>query len=135
MIVAIASGKGGIGCPVIASITGADFVLAVTEPTLSGQHDLERVLDLTEHFHVPAAVYINKFDINVRICEDIEKAAERRGVPVLGRIPYDIAVTKAQIAGVSVVEYSNGPLRQQVEALWQAVVDHARNTHNKEKEQ
>lgn len=128
----LVDGSPGIGCPVIASITGADFVLAVTEPTLSGRHDLERVLDLTEHFHVPAAVCINKLDINVRISEDIEKAAERRGVPVPGRIPYDIAVTKAQIAGVSAVEYSSGPLRQQVEALWHAVVDHARNTNRKE---
>jgi len=132
--VLLVDGSPGIGCPVIASITGADFVLAVTEPTLSGQHDLARVLDLTEHFAIPAAVCMNKFDINVRISEDIEKAAERRGVPVLGRIPYDIAVTKAQIAGVSVVEHSTGPLRQQVESLWRAVVDHVKNTNRKEQE-
>ena len=128
----LVDGSPGIGCPVIASITGADFILAVTEPTLSGRHDLERVIDLTDHFHVPAAVCINKFDINVRISEDIEKAVERRRIPVLGRIPYNIAVTKAQIAGVSVVEYSNGPLRQPVESLWRAVSDYVKNVNRKE---
>lgn len=128
----LVDGSPGIGCPVIASVTGADFVLAVTEPTLSGQHDLARVLDLTEHFAIPTAVCINKFDISVRICEDIEKTAGRRSIPVLGRIPYDTTVTKAQIAGVSVVEHSTGLLQQQVESLWRAVADHVKNTNRKE---
>jgi len=131
----LVDGSPGIGCPVMASITGADFILVVTEPTLSGRHDLERVLDLAEHFNIPVGVCINKFDINPQLSEDIEKIAGRRNIPVLGRIPYDITVTKAQIAGVSVVEQSTGPLRQQVESLWRALVDRTWNANKKEQQQ
>lgn len=128
----IVDGSPGIGCPVIASITGADFVLVVTEPTLSGQHDLQRVMELTAHFGIPTAVCINKFDINAGIAESIAKTAERGGVPVLGKIPYDTAVTRAQIAGMSVVEYADGPLSQQVQALWRTVADRMENADKKE---
>jgi MinD superfamily P-loop ATPase len=121
----LVDGSPGIGCPVIASITGADFVLVVTEPTLSGQHDLDRVLDLAERFGIPTAICINKFDINPRVAERIEEAAGRRNVPVFGRIPYDTTVTQAQVAGVSVVEHSHGPLQRQIESLWQAVAARA----------
>jgi len=125
----VVDGSPGIGCPVIASITGADFVLVVTEPTLSGRHDLERVLELTEHFDVPAAVCINKSDINSRLCEFIEETAAERNVPVLARIPYDTAVTQAQIAGLSAAEHATGSLKQQLASLWQAV---ARAAHKQE---
>jgi MinD superfamily P-loop ATPase len=128
----LVDGSPGIGCPVIASVTGADFVLVVTEPTLSGQHDLERVIALTQHFDIPTAVCINKFDINPGISESIEQAAGDGNVPVLGRIPYDTAVTKAQIAGVSVVEHATGPLSEQIESVWQALVDRAENEGKKE---
>lgn len=128
----IADGSPGIGCPVIASITGADFVLVVTEPTLSGQHDLQRVMELTAHFGIPTGACINKFDINPGIAESITKTAERSGAPVLGRISYDTAVTRAQIAGMSVVEYADGPLSQQVPALWRTVADRMDNTDKKE---
>ena len=121
----IVDGSPGVGCPVIASVTGADFALVVTEPTLSGRHDLERVLELTAHFQIATAVCINKFDINPKISESIEQMAECRQVPVLGRIPYDTAVTRAQLAGRSVVEHGNGSLRRRIESLWQAVVEKA----------
>ncbi len=121
----IVDGSPGIGCPVIASVTGVDFALVVTEPSLSGRHDLERVLELTAHFQTPTAVCINKFDINPKISERIEQTAACREVPVLGRIPYDTAVTRAQLAGKNIVEHGNGPLRRRVEELWQAVVQSA----------
>ena len=76
----IVDGSPGIGCPVIASISGADRVLVVTEPTLSGQHDLERVIDLAEHFGIPALVCINKWDINPDIAARIETIAAERGI-------------------------------------------------------
>jgi len=128
----LVDGSPGIGCPVIASVTGADFVLVVTEPTLSGRHDLERVMELTMHFRISTAICINKFDINPRISDSIARTAESRGVSVLGRVPYDAVVTKAQLAGRSIVEHSDGPLRQQITSLWQAVANGAKNVDRKE---
>jgi len=119
----IADGSPGIGCPVIASISGADFVLAVTEPTISAQHDLDRVIELTSHFGIPMAVCINKCDINPEITKAIEKSTEQKGLKLAGKIAYDISVTKAQIAGKSIVEYSNNGLRNQIISLWESVLD------------
>ena len=101
----IVDGSPGTGCPVIASITGADAVVIVTEPTMSGQHDLERVASLARHFSIPFSVVVNKFDINQTMAEATESWCVRNDVPFLGMIPYDSAVTKAQIEGKSVIEY------------------------------
>jgi MinD superfamily P-loop ATPase len=119
----IVDGAPGIGCPVIASITGADLVLAVTEPTFSAQHDLHRVIDLTEHFNIPTAVCINKYDINVNIANSIEKEFLDRSVKMAGKIAYDVAVTKAQIEAKSIVEYSSNGLKDQVMSLWESVLN------------
>jgi MinD superfamily P-loop ATPase len=118
----VVDGSPGIGCPVIASITGADLVLVVTEPTLSGRHDLDRVTELTRHFNIPTAVCINKCDINPSIAEEIKNEASARNLILAGEIAYDPAVTKAQIAGQSIVEYSNGRLKDQVVSLWKSVL-------------
>ena len=99
-------GPPGIGCPVIASLTGATMVLVVTEPTVSGEHDLERVLALTRHFELPSAVCVNKWDLNPELTARIEAGARRAGVRPLGRIRYDPAVTLAQLQERSVVETS-----------------------------
>ncbi len=100
----IVDGPPGIGCPVIASLTGASQVLVVTEPTVSGEHDLERVLSLTRHFQIPAAVCVNKWDINPEMTEKIEVKASASGTKIAGRIRYDSAVTRAQIEQKAVVE-------------------------------
>jgi MinD superfamily P-loop ATPase len=100
----IVDGPPGIGCPVIASVTGATLVLAVTEPTVSGEHDLERVLSLTRHFNLPAAVCVNKWDLNAEMTERIEDKARRAGARIAGRIRYDRAVTLAQMQARAVVE-------------------------------
>ena len=126
----IVDGSPGIGCPVIASITGADLVLAVTEPTIAAQHDLDRVAELTEHFKIPTVVCINKYDINVKIAKAIEKEALERNLKVVGKIAYDIAVTKAQIAARSIVEYSNNGLKDQIVSLWESVLDMLKETAN-----
>jgi MinD superfamily P-loop ATPase len=101
----IVDGSPGTGCPVIASITGADAVVIVTEPTMSGQHDLERVASLARHFAIPFSVIVNKADINKTMADATESWCARNGVPFLGMIPYDRAVTKAQIEGKSVIEH------------------------------
>ena len=114
-------GPPGIGCPVIASITGADAVLVVTEPTLSGEHDLKRVLQLAAHFEIPAMVCVNKWDINQIMAERIETLAASFGTKPVGRIPYDKAVTTAQINARALVEDSNGRAAKAVHKTWSNV--------------
>lgn len=117
----IADGSPGIGCPVIASITGTDLVLVVTEPTLSGLHDLRRIVDLTKHFSIPTVACINKADINQDMARDIEEVCNQLNVQVVGKMPYDSDVTKAQVAGVSVVEYSDGAISQEIRKMWDSL--------------
>ena len=100
----LVDGPPGIGCPVIASITGASMVLVVTEPTVSGEHDLKRVISLTRHFGIPTALCVNKWDINPEITNRIEENALRAAVVLAGRIRYDHAVTIAQMRERAVVE-------------------------------
>ncbi|MBK1700606.1 ATP-binding protein [Thiococcus pfennigii] len=114
----LVDGPPGTGCAVIASITGADAVLIVTEPTVSGEHDLARVLDLTAHFRVPAMVCINKADLSPALAARIADLAAARGAPVLARLPYDDAVTAAQLAGQALVEAGDGPLAAEIRALF-----------------
>lgn len=111
-------GPPGIGCPVIASITGTDLVLVVTEPTLSGLHDLERVRRLTEHFKTRTVACINKCDLNPEVSAQIEEYCRNEDVVVIGRIPYDRAVTDAQVQGTNVVEYSDGPVTREIQRVW-----------------
>jgi MinD superfamily P-loop ATPase len=117
----IADGSPGIGCPVIASVTGADLVLIVTEPTLSGRHDLGRVADLAANFGIRTLLCINKADINPEMTAQIGEEARQRGITVVGEIPYDEAFTKAQIMKATVVEYTGGQITERVKALWQQV--------------
>ena len=97
-------GSPGIGCPVIASVSGANAVILVTEPSLSGLHDLERILKVVRHFRIPTYLVINKFDLNEEISAQIEEFAQKEELPVLGRIPYDPVVPGMMIAGKSAVE-------------------------------
>ena len=115
--IVIVDGPPGIGCPVIASVTGATLVLAVTEPTVSGEHDLDRVLSLARHFDIPAAVCVNKWDLNEGMTERIEEAARRAGARVAGRIRYDRAVTLAQMRMRAVVE-TDAPSAEDIRQVW-----------------
>ena len=117
----IVDGSPGIGCPVIASITGADLVLIVTEPTLSGKHDLERVAELAAGFNITTLVAINKYDLNPDMAEQIEEDSRKRNIKVIGKIRYDKAFTKAQIMKCSVVEYTGGAVTEDIKTLWRNV--------------
>jgi len=117
----ISDGPPGIGCPVISSLSGVNVALLVTEPTLSGIHDLERVLGVCHHFGVPALVCINKYDINEVNTRQIEKFCLGQGVEVAARIPFDNTVTKAMVEGLPVVEYSRNGVSHAIEALWELV--------------
>jgi MinD superfamily P-loop ATPase len=115
----LVDGSPGIGCPVIASITGADLVLVVTEPTPSGLHDLNRVAELTRHFGIRTWVVVNKCDLNLRLCEEIEEEAAKRGLNIAGRIRYDSTVTEAQIRALSVVEDSpSSAAAEDIRRIW-----------------
>ena len=107
----LGDGPPGTGCPVIASVSGCDLVLMVTEPTVSGVHDLERVLQLVAHFGVPAAIVINKADLNAEQAARIESLAAARGATILGRIPFDRTVNDALMAGKTVVDFGDSPAR------------------------
>ena len=117
----LVDGSPGIGCPVIASVSGTDFAVVVTEPTMSGIHDLERVVELTRHFDIDTSVVVNKFDINEGITREIEEFAKRAGVRMLGGVRYDEVVTKAQIEGATAVEFSDGPASSDIRRIWRAV--------------
>jgi MinD superfamily P-loop ATPase len=119
----LSDGSPGIGCPVIASVTGADLLLAVTEPTLSGRHDLERVIRLAEHFGILVLVTVNKWDINADMTRSIEELAEHNGVETAGRICYDRAVTEAMVHETSVVEYTGSPVAENIKSVWRRVCE------------
>lgn len=113
----IVDGPPGIGCPVIASLTGATLVLVVTEPTLSGEHDLERVLALTRHFRIATRVCVNKWDLNPALTARIEEKVHDAGAVLAGRIRYDQAVTLAQKQAKAVIE-TEAACREDVRAVW-----------------
>ena len=123
----LTDGPPGLACPVIASIAGATGVLIVTEPTLSGVSDMQRVLDLDLHFMLQADVCINKYDINVDIAVEIEAMLVERGVHFAGRMPYDTSFTEAQLVGKSVVEYGGDGAAPHVERLCKAVLKQLMN--------
>jgi len=117
----ISDGPPGIGCPVISSLSGVSLALIVTEPTLSGIHDMERVLDVCKHFGVPSMVCINKYDLNDKNTIAIHDYCRESGVDVAAMIPFDNAVTEAMVKGVSVVEYSDGQVAREIKSLWQNI--------------
>jgi MinD superfamily P-loop ATPase len=118
----IIDGPPGIGCPVIASITGVNLVLIVTEPTLSGIHDLERIYDVACHFKIPAVVCINKFDVNLDNSKKIEDYCKSKKIPIVGKLPYDLIMTKAMVVEKSIVEFSNeSSLCDRIVDMWEEI--------------
>ncbi len=116
----LTDGPPGIGCPVIASLGGATATLIVAEPTVSGRHDMERVVELAAFFKVPAMVCINKYDLNPDMGQAIEAFAREKKVTVIGRIPFDPVFTKAMVQGKTIFEFddrSDGS--EAVKAIWE----------------
>ncbi len=114
----LGDGSPGTGCPVIASVSGVDLVVIVTEPTVSGVHDMERVFKLADHFDVPALVIINKADLNDEQAFRIEEIAERHKSRVIARVPFDRNVNDALMAGKTVVEYGDSPASEAIRDAW-----------------
>ena len=114
----LCDGAPGIGCPVISSLSGARLAVAVTEPTPSGRHDLERVAELCNHFHTPFAVIINKEDLNPEETVRIEAFCREKSYPVLARLPHDPMVTKAMVRGLVVTEMDSGDFSRELGKAW-----------------
>jgi MinD superfamily P-loop ATPase len=114
----LGDGPPGTGCPVIASVSGTDLVVIVTEPTVSGVHDMQRVMKLAAHFGVPTVIVINKADLNADQARRIEEIAEEYGSRVIGRIPFDRAVNDALMDGKTILEYGEGEAAGAVREIW-----------------
>lgn len=128
----IADGSPGIGCPVISSLSGADFVVLITEPSLSGLHDLERVYELVRKFGIKASCIINKYDINPEITERIMDFIRSEEIVHLCNIPYSPVFTEAITSGLTVLENGNSEVAGLIEGAWQKI---KMNVNNKNQEE
>ena len=132
--VIVVDGPPGIGCPTIAALSGTDLALVVTEPSLSGLHDLERVIETTRYFRTQPACCINKWDISPELSDAISDWCADNAVPFLGKVPYDPDVFSSLRAGEPFVLHSDGPAAQAVRIVWNNVKDIlgiGGNTHEK----
>ena len=117
----ISDGPPGIGCPVISSLSGASLAMLVAEPTLSGMHDLDRILDVCSHFGVHTLVCINKYDLNLENARQIENQCLNRGIEIAGKVPFDNAVTESIVQGMPIVTYSDNPVSREITKMWQTL--------------
>lgn len=117
----IIDGPPGIGCPVIAAITGVDLALIVTEPTLSGIHDMKRIGEVTKHFGIATKVVINKYDLNLKNTETIRQICEKEGMEVIALLPFCREVSESIVHGIPFVEFSKNALAQKLTLLWEKV--------------
>jgi len=119
----INDGPPGIGCPVIASVTGVDLGVVVTEPTLSGIHDLKRALTLLNHFGIKPLVCINKYDLNLKNTERICMFCKANGIEIIGKIKFDPIITQSMVAGKPIVEYSpDNPVSKSIAEIWRRIM-------------
>ncbi len=119
----LTDGPPGVGCPVIASIGGATALLIVTEPTVSGVHDMERAIELAGHFKVPAMICVNKFDLNPDQTNGIEKLAKDRSIAMVGKIPFDPVFTESMVQGKTVFEYNKtSDVNAATKQMWDRIV-------------
>jgi len=119
----IIDGPPGIGCPVIASLSGVDCALIVTEPTLSGLHDAQRVIQVAKQFNISVKLVVNKYDLNLKMTTIIEESCCQQGVPVIGRIPFDKTVVQALVEGNTVVDYAQCVSGDAIQRIWEELKD------------
>jgi MinD superfamily P-loop ATPase len=120
----LVDGPPGIGCAVIASLSGASLALAVTEPTVAGFHDLERIVRVAQHFRVPVLVCLNKADLSPQQAAVVERFCANEGIELLARIPYDPAVTRAMVQGRPITADGHGPAGEALRELWTKLRPH-----------
>lgn len=117
----IIDGPPGIGCPVIASLSGIDLAVIVTEPTLSGIHDMERVAQVSKHFGVPTKVVINKYDINPNNSLEIKEICKKGNIEVVAQLPFSQKVSESIVKGIPLVEFCNGQVKKEINLLWEEI--------------
>ena len=117
----IIDGPPGIGCPVIASLSGVDLALIVTEPTLSGMHDMERVVQVSKHFGVSTKVVINKYDLNPKNSETIKQICEQADIEVVALLPFSRQVSESIVQGIPLVEFSRNGIAGDIALLWERI--------------
>ena len=115
----IVDGAPGIGCPVIASLSGIDCALVVTEPSLSGLHDADRVINVARHFRAPVKLAINKYDLNMDITRKIEAYCQINNIPLLGKISFDKSIVEAMVEGKTIIEYPDGEVKDEIINIWE----------------
>ncbi len=118
----IVDGSPGVGCPVVSSLSGASFVVLVTEPSVSGLHDLKRVYELVHKFKIKAGCIINKSDINKDVTEEIKEFLKKEDIVHIANLPYNENFTKAMTNGQTIVEYSNGDLKELIIESWNTIL-------------
>ena len=111
-------GPPGIGCPVIASLSGIDAALIVTEPTVSGIHDLGRIVSVCRHFGVTASVCVNRYDLDEKQTAYIGEYCRKENIKLIGKVPFDRRFVEAVVEGIPVAEYCGGALRDNLEEIW-----------------
>jgi MinD superfamily P-loop ATPase len=114
----IVDGAPGVGCPVIASLSGIDCAVVVTEPTLSGLHDALRVVEVTRHFNVPSKLVINKYDLNTDMSDKIEKHCRENGIELIGRVRFNKSVVRAMVEGKTIMEYEDSYVKDEIQDIW-----------------
>jgi MinD superfamily P-loop ATPase len=119
----IMDGAPGIGCPVIASLTGTHLALVVTEPTPSGRHDMERIVGVARHFKIRVASCINKFDLNLENSEQIQRWCGEQSIPVVGKITFDPAVMESVVRGIPYVEYTSNSSAEDIRRMWSSLLE------------
>ena len=117
----IIDGAPGIGCPVIASLSGVDCALVVTEPTLSGIHDAMRVIDTAGHFAVPVKLTINKYDLNTEMSRKLERYCDKNGIALIGKIGFDKCIVEAMVEGKTIPEYKDTQAKEEIIRIWEAL--------------
>ncbi|MBU2045013.1 MAG: P-loop NTPase [Candidatus Omnitrophica bacterium] len=115
----IVDGAPGIGCPVIASLSGVDCAVVVTEPTLSGLHDADRVIKLVKHFGISVKVVVNKYDLNSEMTDKIEQYCQDNNIDLIGEIPFDKAVVEAMVEAKTIIEYKDTAVKDEIRRIWE----------------
>jgi MinD superfamily P-loop ATPase len=120
----ILDGPPGIGCPVISTITGVDKVVIVTEPTISGLHDLQRTMGIVQKFNLKAYVIINKSDLNSAMSTQIEKWCKTNGITMAGQLAFDPQMVEAMVQGKSITEYNpNLDISKKIKIIWNKILN------------
>lgn len=117
----IVDGAPGMGCPVIASLSGIDCAVVVTEPTLSGLHDADRVIKVARHFGILAKVIVNKYDLNMDMTGKIEQYCKDNNIDLIGKISFDKSIVEAMVSGNTIIEHKSGQAQKEIKSAWQVL--------------